>query len=113
MANWVGKSVWITAPLVEAIGDHIMAATALHGDDTPVSPDDTLILDFRRINPGLQNLGLNVILLLFKFTQPRKKETPSSLFFFFLFLFLFSSSKSTAQHVFKGQRKLKTPTNIF
>ncbi len=36
MANWVGKSVWIVAPLVEAIGDHVMAAAALHGDDTPV-----------------------------------------------------------------------------
>ncbi len=34
--NWVGKSVWIAAPLVEAIGDHVMAAAALHGDDTPV-----------------------------------------------------------------------------
>jgi transposase len=36
MANWVGKSVWIAAPLVEAIGDHVMAAATLHGDDTPV-----------------------------------------------------------------------------
>ena len=36
MANWVGKSVWITAPLVEAIGDHVMAGAAVHGDDTPV-----------------------------------------------------------------------------
>jgi transposase len=36
MANWVGKSVWIAAPLVEAIGDHVMAAAALHGDDAPV-----------------------------------------------------------------------------
>jgi len=36
MANWVGKAVWIAAPLVEAIGDHVMAAAALHGDDTPV-----------------------------------------------------------------------------
>jgi transposase len=36
MAGWVGKSVWLSAPLVEAIGDHVMAGTALHGDDTPV-----------------------------------------------------------------------------
>jgi transposase len=36
MANWVSKSVWITAPLVEAIGDHVMAGAAVHGDDTPV-----------------------------------------------------------------------------
>src|SRR3954452_20808104 len=36
MAGWVGKSVWLAAPLVEAIGNHVMAGTALHGDDTPV-----------------------------------------------------------------------------
>jgi transposase len=36
MANWVGKSVWIAAPLVEAINDHVMAGAAVHGDDTPV-----------------------------------------------------------------------------
>jgi transposase len=36
MANWVGKSVWITAPLIEAISDHVMAGAAVHGDDTPV-----------------------------------------------------------------------------
>ena len=36
MANWVGKSVWLAAPLIEAIGDHVMAGAALHGDDTPV-----------------------------------------------------------------------------
>jgi transposase len=36
MANWVGKSVWIAAPLIEAINDHVMAAAAQHGDDTPV-----------------------------------------------------------------------------
>ena len=35
MANWVGKSVWLAAPLLAAIGDHVMAAAALHGDDTP------------------------------------------------------------------------------
>jgi transposase len=36
MAGWVGKSVWLSAPLVEAIGEHVMAGAALHGDDTPV-----------------------------------------------------------------------------
>ena len=36
MANWVGKSVWITAPLMEAISDHVMAGITLHSDDTPV-----------------------------------------------------------------------------
>src|SRR3984893_2364249 len=35
MANWVGKSVWIAAPLVEAIGDHVMAGAGVSSDDTP------------------------------------------------------------------------------
>jgi hypothetical protein len=30
MANWVGKSVWLAVPLIEAIGDH---ATALRQRD--------------------------------------------------------------------------------
>lgn len=36
MAAWVGKITALTAPLVEAIADHVMAAEKLHVDDTPV-----------------------------------------------------------------------------
>jgi transposase len=36
LARWVGKMAWLTAPLVEAIGAHVMAAEKLHADDTPV-----------------------------------------------------------------------------
>lgn len=36
LARWVGKMAWLMAPLVEAIGKHVMAAEKLHADDTPV-----------------------------------------------------------------------------
>lgn len=36
MADWVGGASCLLAPLVEAIRAHIMAASKLHADDTPV-----------------------------------------------------------------------------
>src|SRR5437660_559771 len=36
MAAWVGKMAELTAPLVEAIAAHVMAAEKVHADDTPV-----------------------------------------------------------------------------
>lgn len=36
LAFWVGKVAALVAPLVEAIGRHVMSAEKLHADDTPV-----------------------------------------------------------------------------
>jgi transposase len=36
MAGWVAKAAQLVAPLVEAIGAHVMCAERLHADDTPV-----------------------------------------------------------------------------
>ena len=36
LADWVGGASTLVAPLVEAIGRHVMDATKLHADDTPV-----------------------------------------------------------------------------
>jgi transposase len=36
LADWVGRSAVILAPLVEAIHRHVMSGDRLHGDDTPV-----------------------------------------------------------------------------
>jgi len=36
MAGWVGRAAFELAPLVEAIGAHVMGAGKVHGDDTPV-----------------------------------------------------------------------------
>ncbi len=36
LAGWVGATSELLAPLVEALRDHVMAASKLHADDTPV-----------------------------------------------------------------------------
>jgi hypothetical protein len=36
LARWVGESSSLLAPLVEALRRHVMSASKLHGDDTPV-----------------------------------------------------------------------------
>jgi transposase len=36
LAGWVGASSALLAPLVDAMRDHVLAATKLHADDTPV-----------------------------------------------------------------------------
>jgi len=36
LADWVGESAALLAPLVERIGAHVLAGTKLHADDTPV-----------------------------------------------------------------------------
>jgi hypothetical protein len=36
LADWVGRSVALLAPLVEALRKEVMASNVLHGDDTPV-----------------------------------------------------------------------------
>jgi len=36
LAKWVGHSAMLLQPLVEALRRHVMAATKLHADDTPV-----------------------------------------------------------------------------
>ena len=36
MADWVGRSMELVRPLVDAISKHVMAGPAIHTDDTPV-----------------------------------------------------------------------------
>ena len=36
MADWVGRSMELVRPLVDAIGNHVMAGPTIHTDDTPV-----------------------------------------------------------------------------
>ncbi len=37
LADWVARSSALLEPLAEAIGRHVMAGAAIHGDDTPVN----------------------------------------------------------------------------
>lgn len=36
LASWVGKAAWLLKPLAERIGEHVMAGSVIHADDTPV-----------------------------------------------------------------------------
>lgn len=36
LADWVGKAAWLVQPLAGKIGQHVMAGSVLHADDTPV-----------------------------------------------------------------------------
>jgi len=36
LASWVGKAAWLLRPLAERIGEHVMAGSVIHADDTPV-----------------------------------------------------------------------------
>ena len=36
LADWVGASSQLLAPLVDAVRKHVLAASKLHADDTPV-----------------------------------------------------------------------------
>ena len=36
LADWMGKAAWLLRPLADRIGEHVMAGTVIHADDTPV-----------------------------------------------------------------------------
>jgi len=36
LCDWVGRAAWWLAPVAEAIGKHVMAASVIHTDDTPI-----------------------------------------------------------------------------
>src|SRR5262245_24360732 len=36
LADWVGKAAWLLRPLAARIGQHVMAGSVIHADDTPV-----------------------------------------------------------------------------
>jgi transposase len=36
LANWMGRIAWLIAPLADRIGEHVMAGSVIHADDTPI-----------------------------------------------------------------------------
>ena len=36
LADWVGRIAWLVRPLADRIGEHIMAGSVIHADDTPI-----------------------------------------------------------------------------
>ena len=36
LAGWIGKIAWLVKPLAKRIGEHVMAGSVIHADDTPI-----------------------------------------------------------------------------
>jgi transposase len=36
LADWVGRIAWLVQPLAERIGEHVLAGSVIHADDTPI-----------------------------------------------------------------------------
>ena len=36
LADWVGRIAWLVRPLADRIGEHVMAGSVIHADDTPI-----------------------------------------------------------------------------
>jgi transposase len=82
LAFWVGKVVWLVQPLIEAIGEHVMAAEKLHADDTPVpvlapglgrTKTGRLWVYLRDERP---HGGIGPPAVLYRYTPDRKGEHP-------------------------------------
>src|SRR6202049_3660825 len=36
LADWIGRIAWLGRPLADRIGEHVMAGSVIHADDTPI-----------------------------------------------------------------------------
>jgi transposase len=36
LAGWIGRIAWLVKPLADRIGEHVMAGSVIHADDTPI-----------------------------------------------------------------------------
>ena len=36
LADWIGRIAWLVRPLADRIGEHVMAGSVIHADDTPI-----------------------------------------------------------------------------
>ncbi len=36
LADWVGRVAWLVRPLADRIGEHVLAGSVIHADDTPI-----------------------------------------------------------------------------
>ena len=36
LAGWIGRIAWLVTPLADRIGEHVMAGSVIHADDTPI-----------------------------------------------------------------------------
>jgi transposase len=71
LADWVGQTSELLAPLVEALRRHVMSATKLHADDTPVPV----------LAPGLGKTKLGRLWTYVRDDRPAGDETPPAVWF--------------------------------
>jgi transposase len=82
LADWVGKMAALLRPLVEAVGQHVMAATRLHADDTPVpvlAPGSGKTKTGRLwvyLRDERTHGGIDPPAVLYRYTPDRKGEHP-------------------------------------
>jgi transposase len=71
LANWVGGASALLQPLVEALRRHVMSATKLHADDTPVPV----------LAPGLGKTKLGRLWTYVRDDRPAGDQTPPAVWF--------------------------------
>jgi hypothetical protein len=71
LAEWVGGSSRLLAPLVEALRRHVMAADKLHADDTPVPV----------VAPGLGKTKTGRLWTYVRDDRPAGDSTPAAVWF--------------------------------
>jgi transposase len=71
LADWVGGTSGLVRPLVEAIRRHVMSATKLHADDTPVPV----------LAPGLGKTKVGRLWTYVRDDRPAGEETPPAVWF--------------------------------
>jgi len=71
LADWVGGSTALLAPLIERVGSYVMAATKLHADDTPVPV----------LSPGKGQTKTGRLWTYVRDDRPAGSKTPPAVFF--------------------------------
>lgn len=71
LADWVGESAALLAPLVDCIGAHVLAGTKLHADDTPVPV----------LSPGLGKTQTGRLWTYVRDDRPSGDATPPAVLF--------------------------------
>lgn len=71
LADWVGESAALLAPLVDRLGAHVLAGTKLHADDTPVPV----------LSPGLGKTRTGRLWTYVRDDRPSGDQTPPAVLF--------------------------------
>lgn len=71
LADWVGGASALLAPLVDRVGQHVLSATKIHADDTPVPV----------LAPGMGKTATGRLWTYVRDDRPSGSNTPAAVFF--------------------------------